>query len=346
MSDAIEIDLTEYLQRVHDFEKVSKSVVSDAITLIANNNHRDSARDWLKSLPAWDEKKRIDEFFSVALGAPENLYTSSASANFFISIVARIIHPGCQSDHMVILEGPQGVGKTSALRIIGGPWYAPIMESPTSKDFALALSGILVAEISELEGFNKADVAAIKSKVSTPVDRFRPPYGKRAQDFPRRTTLVGTTNESNYLRDDTGARRFWPIEVGKIDLTYIKENRDQLFSEALYRLQELKETWWEMPAEATVEAQESRREVDPWEEPIREFLDARLQLWTERRIGFTVNPADPDNVAVSEILEFLEIDKSRRGKWDQMRVTKILIKNGYEKVTIGPNRLKRWRRSQ
>jgi putative DNA primase/helicase len=175
---------------------------------------------------------------------------------------------------MVILEGHQGTFKTSALRAIGGQWHKEINTSVKGTDFFVALQGVLIAEICEMDSFNHAEVTRIKSIITCTVDHYRPPYGRCVIDRPRRCVFVGTTNSDNYLRDETGGRRFWPIKCGIINLERIESMREQLYAEAVHRYK-AGEAWYVMPGDITKEMQDSRRHQDLWEEIVREFIDEK-----------------------------------------------------------------------
>lgn len=255
-------------QRELGFHSLSVETMHHAITMAAYENVRNEPRDWMRGLK-WDGVKRVESFIHQAFGATDNLYTRAVSQNWFVSMAARIFRPGCKMDTMVILEGAQGAGKSRALDILGGRWFGEATESVTSKDFYLCLQGKLIVEIAEMDSFHRGEVTRIKQVMSSRVDRYRVPYGRQAQDFPRQGVFVGTTNESHYLRDNTGARRFWPVEVLRIDLDYIAENREQLFAEAV-ALFEAGNAWWLMPEGASAQ-QELRRQHDDWENIISEY---------------------------------------------------------------------------
>ena len=136
---------------------------------------------------------------------------------------------------MPVLEGSQGTFKSTGLPILGGKWFAEVHQSIDSKDFYLALSGKLLLEISEMHSFSKAEVERLKGVMSCQVDRYRAPYERRAADHPRRCVFAGTTNRDDWNRDETGARRFWPVVCGHIDLDWLTGHRDQLLAEAVYK---------------------------------------------------------------------------------------------------------------
>lgn len=285
LTDADERRLTVKLQSDYGMHKTSVELVASAIRAFAEQDVRHELKDYLNSLK-WDGEPRIETFFSDYLGAKESetnnpTYTAWASKNFWISMVARAYKPGEKVDTMVVLEGPQGAYKSTALSIIGGKWFSECHEKVEgNKDFYLALQGYLIVEMSEMESFNKAETSAVKRAISRQVDPVRVPYGRNVENFPRACVLVGTTNHSEILRDPTGSRRFWPIKVGKIDIESIKRDRDQLFAETVHRFR-AGETWWEMPPNETAEAHENYRVVDEWENLVRAWLDEPAQKLKE-----------------------------------------------------------------
>lgn len=314
-ADIDDLRLTAHLQRNLGFQKLSDDIVHKAIRVYAERSPRNEPRDWMDSL-VWDGTPRIESFFIDSLGVEPSEYTKSASKNWWLCMAARIFKPGCKVDNMVILEGGQGKFKSTALNVVGGKWYAEALESPLSKDFYMALHGKLIVEVAELDSFRRAEDTLIKRLLTCHTDRYRPPYGRIAQDFQRHCIFVGTTNEHAYLRDHTGARRFWPVKIGEIDLKKIREERDQLFAEAVHRFK-AGDSWWEMPEEETREAQESRRQEDEWETVVTEYL--------ERKTEVTIK-----DVAVDAI----KIDVSRLDLLIQRRIAKIMQSIGWTKHNL------------
>jgi predicted P-loop ATPase len=213
---------------------------------------------------------------------------------------------------MPVFEGAQGAGKSRLLSILGGPYYAELTEGLDSKDFFIALQGTWLVEVAELDAFRRTDIRRIKQVLSSCQDRCRLPYGKHAVDLPRRAVFAGTTNEHEYLRDHTGARRFWPVTVGAIDHGWLSENRTQLFAEAVEMLRS-GATWWHIPAAEAREQAEERREADPWESVVAEFCLGRHETTS------------------AEVLAHLGLDLARQGKAEQMRVSQILPVLGYKR---------------
>lgn len=277
-SDDDDLSVMAFFQRDLGLSRMSDDFISKAIRIHGRRHQRNEPHDWMETLK-WDGIERLEHFFVECFGVEDTDYTRAAAKNWWISMVARIYHPGSKVDNMVILEGGQGKFKSTALGVIGGKWYTESHESVTSKDFYLLMQGKLIVEISELDAFSKAEVNTIKKVITCQTDRYRPPYSRSSQDFPRQCVFVGTTNEEAYLRDHTGARRFWPVRIHEIKLELIRSQRDQLFAEAVHRYK-ASERWWEMPLESTKANQEARRQVDEWESVISTYTAGKFQIMT------------------------------------------------------------------
>jgi putative DNA primase/helicase len=240
-------------------------------------------RDYLAGL-TWDGVDRLAFWLHECLGAADSDYTRLVGKFFILGMVNRVLNPGCQMDNMIVLEGGQGKGKSTALRIlVGDEWFADTPIRIGDKDALLNLAGKWLYEIGELDAFNKAEVTAVKQYVSSRVDRVREPFARRPVDRPRSGVFAGSTNQHEYFKDPTGSRRFWPVAAdGEIDLAKLREWRDQLFAEAMVRLskgeryhpsrEELKKY---------IEPEQEKREIqDPWFERIAQWVDSEGQLLT------------------------------------------------------------------
>ncbi|WP_395856563.1 VapE domain-containing protein [Cystobacter fuscus] len=315
-TDEDSLSLTLDMQRRLGLVKMTTETVNQAVRAHALAHARDRVGEYLAGL-RWDGVERIASFFVNAYGAEDSAYTRAASANFWKSLVARALRPGCKADCMVVLEGAQGIRKSSSLRVIvGDTLFAEASEKPTSKDFYLALQGKLLVEVAEMDSFSRSDVTAVKRVLSCQSDRFRVPFGKTSQDFPRRGVFVGTTNRSDWARDETGNRRFWPITCSRVDLDFIRDNRDQLLAEAVHEFNQ-GAAWWEMPAEATEKEQEARRLEHPWEDLISDYL---------HRSG------NPEVVTVVDVLSMgIRLDPSRMDRAAQMQAASTLKRLGFVK---------------
>jgi putative DNA primase/helicase len=195
-----------------------------------------------------------------------------------VSAVARVMAPGCKVDTMVILEGRQGARKSSALRAMFGEWFSDTPIEVGSKDSYLSLRGRWCLEWAELDSLSRSEAARVKAYTSSATDVYRPPYGHRTVEIPRQCVFVGSTNEDEYLRDPTGARRFLPVRVGDIALELIERDRDQLWAEAVtaYRSGE---RWWpatELERSLCGDEQEQRYASDAWEALIAQWLSGRI----------------------------------------------------------------------
>ena len=316
--DVDELNLMQFFQREMGLSGVKVNHIHEAVVVYANKHKRNEPRDWMVSL-VWDGTPRIEKFFSDSLGAGSDEYTRAASRNWWISMVSRVLSPGSKVDSMVIFEGSQGTFKSTALGVIGGKWYCEAHESVTSKDFFMLLQGKLIVEISEMDSFSKAEVNTIKKVITCQTDRFRPPYGRSTMDFPRQCVFVGTTNEDAYLRDNTGARRFWPIKIGEIKLNDIRGNREQLFAEAVKRCGD-GEVWHIMP-EGTKEVQEARRQQDEWEH----IIDRWLAGHDYGELGYTI----------AEVADkALMIHMDRLDRMVQIRISRAMRVLGYENKIV------------
>lgn len=319
--------LTEYyvssalvlLQTKYGLTKLSMSMCRSAIEHHAYANTIDLYKDFLNSL-SWDGVERVEEFFTDTCGTPDSEYTRAISKNFWISMASRGLDPGCKVDNMVVLEGVQGVRKSSMLKIIGDEWFAENTAEIGDKDFYQNLQGVSLIEIAELDGFSKAGKNTIKRVLSSQEDKYRPSYGRYSIKAKRRCVFVGTTNDREYLDDSTGGRRFWPIKCSKINLLILQGNREQLYAEAVEMLKK-GETWWEVP-EIAAAIQENRRDEDPWESDILE--------WAENRTAFTTSGL------LTECL-FVKLDKQDRRL--SLRVGRILRAHGFKSTLVYPNEL-------
>jgi predicted P-loop ATPase len=238
-----------------------------------------------------------------------------AGRMFLIALVARIYEPGCKADYMLILEAEQGARKSTACGILAGEWFSDSLPDIRDKDANQHIHGKWLIEIAELSASRRAEAEALKAFVSRTVERYRPPYGRKEVIEPRQCLFIGTTNQSNYLRDETGARRFWPVKVGKIDTDALAHDRDQLFAEAVH-LYRAGARWWpdqEFEREHIKPQQDDRFEGDPWDDAISAYV-ASLQ-----RVRVT-------DVAIGA----LSLEKSKVGTPEQRRIAAVLIKLGWK----------------
>lgn len=256
--------------------------VAGAVQAAGGDQEHHPVRDYLNGLK-WDGSPRIDgwlfEFMSVTLREDRNQdafarYVQAISRKWLISAVARIMSPGCKVDVCLIFESKQGTGKSSALRILGGEWFSDQISHVGNKDAAIDIRGKWIIELGELAAMGRAESETMKDFMSRQIDHYRPPFGRRSIDVPRQCVFAGSTNQGDYLKDETGNRRYWPVKVGAADLEGLAAARDQLWAEAFHRWKH-GETWWLTPEEFEVAAveQDDRLDVDPWQPLIENYVN-------------------------------------------------------------------------
>lgn len=288
MNDAVKLQ-TQISIKYPDFLNVGKDMVADAMMLVSKENMFDSAVDYIKSC-VWDQKPRLDQWLCSVYGVEDNEYHRAVGSNWLKGLVKRIMEPGCKFDHVLVLEGEQGSMKSTSLAVLGGQWHVETAMSTDNKDFFMQFQGKAIIEFSEGETLNKTEVKKMKAIITTQVDKYRPPYERLSQDFPRRCVFAMTTNESEYLKDETGNRRWLPVKLMKdeADINWLASNRDQLFAEAYHRLVILNESVHEFPKEATREEQAKRRMLDPNTDAVVEWYLTSLTD-SQREEGITVS---------------------------------------------------------
>lgn len=295
----------------------------DAVDALCLENPFHPIRDYLDSLN-WDGVSRIDMLFHTYFGAADTVLNRAIGRKMMVAAVRRVRQPGCKFDTVVVAEGPQGSGKSTAFKVLAGEENFSDAEILTlsQKEQMEMIEGVLIQELSELEGISRAETTKVKAFASRTHDTGRPAYGRFREKRPRQCILVGTTNEDKYLRDQTGNRRFWPVKTGVIDLAALAKDRDQLWAEAAYW--EEKEEALVLPEElwavAAVE-QEARLEDDPWVE--------QLEAIPERLIETT---DDEERVKSKDLLGIgvLEIPIERQQQFQTKRIAGLMRKLGWE----------------
>ncbi|TPN28354.1 virulence protein E [Mesorhizobium sp. B2-3-3] len=254
----------------------------DAIRILARENAFNPVLDYINA-QSWDGEPRIDRWLSVYLGAEDNELNRAFGRAVLIAAVRRARHPGSKWDYVLVLEGPQGLGKSTALKIMAGGedfFSDEIAIGVSYKEQQELLQGRWIVELPELAGLRNADIRGVKQFVSKQFDRGRPAFGRSVENLPRRCIFIGTTNDSRYLRDGTGNRRFWPVTVGKIDLKRLTEDMPQLWAEAAAAEPDapdpltIPEGLWAMAAERQAE----RVAGDPWEDLLLGGAEAVAQI--------------------------------------------------------------------
>jgi putative DNA primase/helicase len=326
VSDADEIEIAAWFGRRDTYGiSVPTTVAREACIALSRRYAFHPVRDYLDGL-RWDGTERLTTFFPDFCGTKRNAAIERFAINFFVSAVARVRKPGCKADLMLVLEGEQGVHKSTLLNTLcGDAWFVDLGMPPSDKDFYVTIQGRWVVEIGELSSFAKAESSHIKRAVSSRIDRFRMPYGRNADDFPRECVFAGTVNNMDWLRDETGGRRYMPVWVAdKIDMDAVHAIRDQLWAEAdhLYRKGE---PWWVLPDEAEDE-QEARYVEDIWAEQIFHWLEGKAapaRYRDERKARIEITTA-------SEILyRALDVEIKKQDRAAQTRVGALMRRLGW-----------------
>ena len=268
--------------------------IQDAFDSFIDQTSIHSVREYIKGLK-WDGVKRIDTVLIDFLGADNTPYIRKSARKIFCAGIARIFTPGIKFDYLPTLIGAQGIGKSTFIRIMGKDWYSESLKVSDMKDKTAAekLLGSWVIEISEMDGMNTTKADTLKSFLSAQQDKYRPAYGRETVTNKRQCIIIGTSNEREFLKDDTGNRRFWPIDVGKNAptknvFTELPEEIDQMWAEA-YMLWVLGEPLYpdaEMAEEAERE-QEAHRHEDPRKGIIEEFLKLPVPVGWYSMISIT-----------------------------------------------------------
>jgi len=318
----------EWIMHQFGFEP-KREDVSDVLFALATKNTFNPVMDYLNGL-TWDGVARIDRLFPDYFGAADSDYEKAVGRKLMLAAVRRMRRPGAKFDTVPIIEGRQGSGKTSALRVLGGDWHSDAeLGRLDGKDSAGVLHGTWIMELGELTAMRKAEVDHLKAFVSRTEDRYRPPYGKTVKTYPRRCVFVGTTNSGSYLRDVTGNRRYLPVSAGVIDLDALRRDRDQLWAEA--GVIEAAGESLVLPSHlwpAAAERQDDRLVNDPWLDRLRLHLAA-----SPERTRFSSQ----------ELLEFaLEVPCSRQNQHEAKRVATLMTSLGWQhkaNVRIGSQQL-------
>lgn len=267
-----------YLERVYRISGNGK--VDGALSLHSNAHAFNDVKDYLKGLQGkWDGVPRLDSLFIDYLGAKDTAYNRAVTRKAFTAAVARAMTPGCKYDNMVILAGPQGIGKSTLLDKMSRGWFNDSIRTFEGKEASELLQGVWLVEVSELDAFRRTDVSRIKQFLSLRADRFRAAYGRNVKELPRTCIFFGTTNTAEYLQDTTGNRRFWPIDTGEQRHTKsvwrdLDPEIDQLWAEAYVRWQAGEPLYLTGAIEEAAKAkQEEHREASSREGIVREFME-------------------------------------------------------------------------
>lgn len=312
-ADHDDTDAAVWFQRAKGL-RVRPEAVCQAAQAVARRHAVNPLTDELAGL-VWDGVARLDTWTVRYLGAQDSAYVRAAGACWLRSAIARAFTPGCKVDAALVLEGAQGAGKSSVFAILGGDYFTDDIHDLGSKDAAVAMAGTWMSELPEMSTLGRTDLETLKAACSRQVDRYRPPYGRAMVTQPRRCVFGGTTNRAEYLRDETGNRRWLPIKVGTVDLEGLRRDRNQLLAEAVASwraggaLALPREVW----AEAA-EEQAARVESDPWEDKVAETCRGEREITVVRILTAGLG---------------LELGKITQR--EQNRVARCLVRLGWER---------------
>jgi predicted P-loop ATPase len=296
------------------FPDATKNVMQDAIQDVARKTVLSPVRDYLEGLK-WDGTSRIDNWLQYYCEASDDRLVKVFGRKWLIATVARALRPGCKADNALVLEGAQGAGKSSALKALAGEaWFFDGLRDMHGKDASASLKGKWIVELPELSALRRSDVESVKAFLSRTDERYRPPYGRGEVIEPRRCIFAGTTNRNDYIADDTGGRRFWPVKVGRINVEGLERDRDQIWAEAVAAFK-AGEQWW-LSAEDEVEAAAivADRQSD--------------DLWSGKVLSAA---AGLPEVSTAQIVTMIGITLEQCGKSEAMRIAGILTRAGWRK---------------
>lgn len=311
-----ESDTLEFTRFMQDpsgvgLSKISPRIVHEAVMLAASKNKRNEVREWLESL-RWDGTERLDTAFPLGWGTVDSAYYKAIGRCFIMGAAARILRPGCQVDTLPVFEGPEGIFKSSALMVLASEdWY----DSPTYEvgdyDFIQSLAGKWILEFAELANLSGRSGEKARAVITRRRDTYRPSYGRMPVTYQRMCVFAATTNDEEWNNSQFGARRFWPVTCSLINLSLIKEMREQWFAEAVARVNR-GEKWYDIPIDDLKSEQAKRVPTDMWDNRVLEFL---MQM---------------DEVALDQIARgALSLDAVQQTPQVKHRITAILKKSGW-----------------
>jgi predicted P-loop ATPase len=319
MNDQDELAGLEWVQGTAGIH-ATRGVVFDAIQRIASEHAYHPAKEYLHDVEErWDRHSRLDKAAVLYFGARDTQYNREVFKRWIISGVSRVLNPGCKADCMMVFEGPQGLGKSTAIRILFDPieagWFTDQLSDIGTKDASIELRGIWCAEYAELDRIGKAETSTIKSFMTRTTDRYRPPYGRLPIRVERQNLFAGTVNEYEWQKDATGARRFWPLRCSAIDRAGLIRDRDLLWGEAVHMFRQSAPFWIDEIKEPELAAEaarivDARYVADAWDSIVKRWLQHNGRI----------------NVTADELLhDALEIhDKAKWSRNDQVRVGYIM----------------------
>jgi predicted P-loop ATPase len=287
------IDFMIYMQDHCGLRTISKETIDDAVSALCNGNRFNRVQEYLLNLQ-WDGIKRLDHWISGCLGTPDSDYVRDISRKFLIMAVARVMEPGCKADYMLVLESAQGEGKSKVPRaLFGSQYFSDHLGDPDNKDTSMLVASKWCIEVAELEAMNRVERNTFKHFLTRQEEEYRPPYGRRLERLPRQCVFIGTTNDLEWQKDDTGGRRFWPVRVGRTDIEFLTACRDDLWAEATHAYHR-GEQWYptrEVEARLYQPEQEARRDFDEISNLIVEHLNVNHPMVKQTTVAEVISLA-------------------------------------------------------
>jgi predicted P-loop ATPase len=329
--------LQEWMQMI--MPKIGRETIHWALEDFGRENPIHPLRLWLNTREITVRQPVLDNWLTYALGVPNDAYHREIGKRFAIAMVKRVLEPGCQADYMLVLEGPQGKLKSQFCRTLAGDQYfsdnVPSLGGADQVRTSMHMRGKWLIEISELAAFHRvADVETLKAFITRREEIYTPKYGRKERREPRQCLFIGTTNTDDWIKDETGARRFWPVKVVDIDLDWLAEYRDQLFAEARLACEAGEPSYPDHNFERRVIAphQEKRQAFDNWTDRVLEVASSLpvvtiALVWNG--LGSVTHGGD---------LTKLDMLASKR-------IAAILKKDGYQRIVIHGGR-KIWQKPE
>lgn len=310
------------------FKPIGRELVRDIVLLVADENPFDSATEWLSRLE-WDGVPRVATFLSDHFNAEQSDYTKAVSLYLWTALAGRVLKPGIKADMVPILVGEQGCGKSTGVAALSPSpdYFCEVSFAEKDDDLARKMRGRLVGEIGELRGLHTKELESIKAFITRTHENWIPKYREFATQFPRRLVFVGTTNQDEFLADDTGNRRFLPVRVSNVDVSAVKQNRDQLWAEAKQMFIDSGIQYQAAEQLATNE-HEQYMIKDAWQDAVSKWLNVPDMLTDEK-------PIDKDYVTAIEVLKgAIGLDTKNIGRREEIRISKTLQELGYKKTVV------------
>lgn len=266
------------------YDITGREKIDGALLLVSEANKINEVKDYLTSLE-WDKTPRLDTVLSDYLGADDTPYTRAVARKSLTAAVVRVMQPGCKYDYVPVFVGPQGIGKSTFLATLGKSWFSDSLQSFEGKEAAEMIQGVWINELGEMTGYTRSETNTIKQFLSKREDIYRQAYGRRTGRYPRKCVFFGTCNQFEFLKDLTGNRRFWPVDVGrnkpkKHIWNDLPGEVDQIWAEAVWRWRIGEPLYFEKPEmeDLARAEQEKHREANIKEGVIRSFLEQPIPV--------------------------------------------------------------------